>query len=554
MTPADKGKEKKPDSKRETFFCRILDRFEKAVKRIPRWVLIVFFAVLPALVTLLLVTFALHSSISHFAPVAYNDTTEYWLEIAAFNKAGFNGGYFSYMQTSPAVTIFHFGVHGPVYATIIGTISKLIGWNYDTQIYLNMALIGLAFILFAWLRKLDQMQIIIAGVAVITCWPVLMFIPSAYQESFQQAGGILIAGIFGHALIKGNGTSLWKKIVAVLFILVLGLTRYSWALLLFPLFLLYQPQKKWYTILSICIALVLFGAAVFTVGRISGTGNTLLDALIREFSVSFNNGINYILLQLSANIKMFLQSPYVPIALNRLIYIGLMVFTLIDGIYIYYRVKRKTTLDDAATLRLKGDLTIFLGLFLMIMAAFAFYYMTGDFRLFAPLLLIAFLILVQSKRYKPVLVGIVCSLVVTPFFISTYQAVWSTTFHFNQESLTETHQLLTEYIPYTQGTGNAWCNTIYIPWQLYDYRVAAIPAGIGVSYYYDENNSQLEFPLLARYLWITTEQFEELEPGDVARLRKIVDMPEAAGVPDAYGIIGDPEGGTIYLNLDADCP
>ncbi len=537
------------------FFIGVLHRIENALGHIPRWVLILFFAILPMMTTLVLVRLVLHSSIPRFAPVAYSDAIEYWHEIATFNRVGLNGGYYSYLQNIPAVPTFHFGVHGPVFISMIGIISKIIGWNYATPIYLNMAFIGIAFILFAWLCKLDQLQIIMAGVAVITYWPVLMFMPTTYQESFQQAGGIIVAGAFSAAFIKGKYTSLWKKIVVVLFILILALTRYSWALVLFPLFLLFFPRKKRYTLLSIFLTLTIFCLVVFTNSKISSTGNTLSDTLFREFSTSFMNGVRYILLQISMNVGMFFEFPYTPIALNRLEYIGLMLFVLIDGIVLFFLAKRRSRQDEPSAARMKEDFIVFLVAFPLIAAAFAFYYMTGDYRFFAPLVLFGLLIFVRSKRYTPVLVGIFCSLVITSSFIGTYKSVWSPTFRFDRDSLMETRQLLADYLPYTEDTDNAWCNTIYLPWHLYDYRVAAIPPGIGVSCYYRGlDDYTLDFPFLARYLWITTEEYQVLAPENAARLQKIADMPAVTNVPDAYNNIGTPAAGSIYLNLDADCP
>ncbi len=528
-------------------FRTFLLKTGKGLERIPRWVLIVFFAVLPALVTLLLVTFALRSTISHFAPVAYNDMTEYWHEIATFNKVGLSGGYYSHMQLIPEVRLFHFGVHGPVYILIVGALSKVIGWSFTTPIYLNMAFIGLAFGLFAWLHKLDHVQILVAGLAVLTCWPVLIFMTSTFQETFHQAMGVLLAGVFGAAIVKLEKVKPWQKVAAVIFIILIALVRYSWALLLIPLLLLYQPRKKWFTVLSVIIALALFAAVFYTYGKVSVPGYSYIQSAISEFGSGVGHGFKSLWQQVLSNLRGFFQFPYITTAINRLVYVGLLLFVFADAIYLLIK-GRKVNATSATGPRMREDLVTFFSLFSLFTASFMVYFIDGDIRIFAPLILFSLLLFVQSKRYIPVLVVIVVCLLITPFFVTTYQAMWSPLYNYDRTVLDETRTLLAENIPYESKTSNAWCNTLYLPTALYDYRVAAVPPGIGISYYVNQNNEDLEFPLRPRYVWITDEMYVQLNAENAAQLQKVVEMPDGTGMP------GNPPGGTLYLNMVAHCP
>jgi hypothetical protein len=526
-----------------TFF----DRIEKPLARIPRWILIVFFAILPSLITLILVSFVLHSTIAHFAPVAYNDEIGYWHEIATFRQAGLNGGYYVHLQLIPAVSLFHYGAHGPAYAILIGSLAKIIGWSYTTPIFLNMALVGLAFGLFAWLRKLNQLQIILAGLAVVTCWPVLIYMSTVWEETFHQVMGILLAGIFYAAILQQEKVKVWQKIAVVVFIVIISLVRYSWALLFIPLFLLYQVRKKWFTVISIVIAFALIIGIFIAFSKIAAPGTTFMELAVTNFSKSLKYGLYNIWTGAVANLRNLFNFPYPTYIGFRLVYIGLLFYALVDFVILLVH-ERKNKKKDKEYTRFWEDLVVLYALSSILVLTFIIYHIKADFRIFTPLILFCLLILIQSKRYVPVLGAILCSLAFTPFFVMHYQDMISPLYHYNEPVLEETRALLAQYITYDTQTTDPWCNTLYLPIELYDYRVAAVPPGIGVSYYALGLNENLELPFRSHYVWITAHMYSQLTPETAFQLQAIADMPDGKGMP------GNPPGGTLYLNRTADCP
>ncbi len=155
----------------------VRERIANTLNRIPTSLLIVIFSLLPVLITIILIRFVICAPITQYMPVTYNDEAEYWHEISTFGRAGLNGGYYAFIENPPAVPLFHFGIHGPIFAIFYGIFAKVFGWSYFSGLYVNLAVLGCAFALYAWGSHLDQARVIAAGLSLLTVWPVLFFSP-----------------------------------------------------------------------------------------------------------------------------------------------------------------------------------------------------------------------------------------------------------------------------------------------------------------------------------------------------------------------------------------
>ena len=212
--------------------------------KIPRWVLIIFFAALPTVLTILMVRFYFHTSLETFRPIIGNDNVYYWHEILTFNKVGLQGGYYSYLELTPKAGIFHFGPHGPIFEITYGLISKITGWGNATFLYIQMVLLGLGFIFFAWRTRLSQSQILLSGLAIITCWPVLTNTLMTLEENFHQAIGILLAGVLAGVISWQHKLPVWQKICLIILFIYIGWVRYTWVLFLIPTLILIFPKPN----------------------------------------------------------------------------------------------------------------------------------------------------------------------------------------------------------------------------------------------------------------------------------------------------------------------
>src|SRR5262249_54396437 len=126
----------------------------------------------------------------------YNDSMLYWREAYTFSQVGFNGGFYTTNELPARLGFIHFYVYGPVYPIVYGTIGRLFGWYYATPVIINLALIGLAIAAFTIITRPDRRQLLLAGALFATFWPILLFLLSNMQESYQQALAILLGGGF----------------------------------------------------------------------------------------------------------------------------------------------------------------------------------------------------------------------------------------------------------------------------------------------------------------------------------------------------------------------
>jgi hypothetical protein len=151
------------------------------IKKITRLVLIILMAVLPALMVTIIINTQNKVPLTHFLPVSPTDQNEYWHQIATFNLAGFKGGYYTHLEQTAPITQSSFGVHGPFYIVLMGILSKITGWNYFTPIFFNMVFLAMGFVIFVILSKLNNIQIVLAGLTLCLFPPVLVYLPTAMQ-------------------------------------------------------------------------------------------------------------------------------------------------------------------------------------------------------------------------------------------------------------------------------------------------------------------------------------------------------------------------------------
>ena len=486
-------------------------------------------AVLPALMVTIIINTQNKVPLTNFIPVSPTDQNEYWHQIATFNLAGFKGGYYTHLEKTALITQSKFGVHGPFYIIVMGVLSKITGWDYSTPIFFNMIFLALGFIIFAWLSKLNKTQIVLAGLTLGLFPPVLVYLPTAMQESFQQMVGILFAAIFGISLVYKEKLAFWKKAAVIAFTFLVSLIRPSWGLLFFPFFALYFPKNIKKQILAFFISLFFLFAVILLIGLFMTPGNNTVGQALDEFKPGFRPGIQFLFVTVMNNVKIYLSLSNIPQMVFRAEYMLILVFTLAFALFLLIRKKKKrSTAQIPLDVDLNLNIIFFLIIFPIILWSFSLYFIKNDMRFIAPYFLLIFFLLIYNKRYFFVITFVLINLLMLPASISLTTYPIGNNFTFSNEKITATKQIMDQSIHYDPRQTNAWCNTILVPVTLYDYRISQIPAGIGISYVLNNNGiDKITFPIKSKYVLLTTQEANELNQSAMDQLEYLVNFPDS---------------------------
>jgi hypothetical protein len=493
------------------------------LNRVPRPLLALAAGIAPAVITLILLGSHLHVNLFDFRPTTWNDQVYYWHQIATFKEAGFNGGYYTVHEALPRLEVFHFGASGPFYPALFGLVARVIGWQPYTGILLNMVLIALAAWAFIRLARLNRLQIVLTGAALLAVTPVLMFMPTISQESFHQAAALLLAGIFYRLFRQGDKLPPAEKLAILVFLAAISLLRFSWLLLLPPCLLLMRSKNSWpQSIGALAVAGILGTVVVMIFQFSSAPGNNSVFAQLNRLGQSpfegVSNLVNYVILgnargsflniadlrQLTPDILQGIQFSVVLVAVTA--------FWL------------KFSRDGQALFHVYNLTLIWL-------ASLVFYLPDGYYRLFAPHLLLTLLLLIVSGRYTVVVAVVVAGLLGTGIFLDGYR-LWMTNFQRHPDQA-DVADVFGEYLVYQPEASNPWCNTLLVSSKSLNYRMTFVPPGIGVSFYIAPD--LLTYPLKSRYLFITEAGYQLIK--DRLRVERLAVTP----------------GFTLYHNLDADC-
>jgi hypothetical protein len=497
-------------------------------KKIRKLLLVMLMAILPALMITVIITTQNKVPLTHFIPVSPNDQNEYWHQISTYNVAGFNGGFYTHLEKTAPITQSKFGVHGPFYIVLMGILSKITGWSYSTPIFFNMIFLALGFIIFACLSNLDNTQIVLAGLTLCLFPPILIYVPTAMQESFQQMVGMLFAAIFGISLVYREKLVFWKKAASISFTFFISLVRPSWGLLFFPLFALFFPKNLKKQIFAFLLSVIFLFGAVFLLSFFITPGNNTISQAIAQFSPGIRTGIKFLLVTILNNLKIYFSLANIPQMVFRLEY--MLMLTLSFG-YIVLRLRNKrkgTTVQNKFNIDLNLSALFFFIISPIILWSFALYFIKNDMRFIAPYFLLILFLLIINKRYFFVTAFIIINLLILPASISLTTYPIGNNFTYSEEKVLTTRQIMDQSIQYDPSQTNSWCNTILVPITLYDYRISQIPAGIGISYVLNNNGiDQITFPIKSKYVLLTTLQSIDLKEETKDQLEPLAVFPDS---------------------------
>jgi hypothetical protein len=198
---------------------------------------IVLIASLPIVVATLFARVFLDASPATAIPYL-SDEVAYWTQIAAFQVAGFHGGYTTVDERPARAGFSHFGPHGPAFAMLYGTIARVTGWQYHSGPIFG----AVAFVLgaAAWIAIAKPARLR-AALILATFWPIVIAAPNTMQEPLHFSIGALlaalIAAVLGDAAVPRGRVWLTWGVLAVA-----ALIRPTWALL--PVGLAWQLARR----------------------------------------------------------------------------------------------------------------------------------------------------------------------------------------------------------------------------------------------------------------------------------------------------------------------
>ncbi len=481
---------------------------------------------LPALMTLVLLQIYFGETPAAYAPY-YSDEIYYWHEALDFSAVGFQGGYYTF-EEKPAKTSFsRFDAHGPVFPMFYGALGQVFGWGPATGLYGNLFFFTAALAGFLALVRPDSATLRRATLVVALAWPLHLYMPSMMQESLHLGGAVLLAGVFYLLLERRDSCSPGFFIGSCLLLFFLSVLRTTWAFLWAPFFLasLRRPTA----------------ARLAWVGALSLPWMFAFFWLVLYWGAPFPYGILPELRELSQSNPGALWGHFWGHAYDNLV-----LLIKVDGKYLLPDVQQYLLLAVLAVTaysvwkreegRRSGLFIVYvLGSLLGFVIFFYELFNWGDYRVFAPVLLLCVFLSLASKRrlwIASLFVG--AGLAALPAFSKTYRGTLSKSFQYPSESRRAFREAVAEGMRYRAGA-DPWCNTVlsYLtPWP-FPPELAEVPAGIGISAVL--KLERLALPPKSKYLLLDEKGYSDLK-GKVS-----------------LSFLNKTEVGDLYWNLDSGC-
>ena len=500
---------------------------------VPRWLIAVIVSILPTLTTFLLTRFYLHADLFNFVPVYWNDPTWYWHQTLSFSRVGFASGYYLVNEVPARLPFFKFSSAGPLFPVIYGAIGHFTGWFWTTGIVFNILLLAVATLMFVYLARLDKTQILLTGAALLTIGPILLFLPSNSQESFHQAGTLILAGLFYRLWMGKISRRLWWT--GLLFLLFISLIRFSWVILLPVYFLI---DDKPISIRRMSIAIVAGGLSAVIVYLLvsftSSPGHNVIIVRVGTFGISPLSALQNLSKIAIDNLNTSFLGTTDLQHLNIDHVQGIQIAILgISALVLAFPAREFRSRLTTKPLEMHFHLY---NLGLIIILSVVMYISDGFYRIFGLHILLSLLLLIAFRRLALVTVVVIISILMIGTFGIRYRDTILPNLVQDISAIEASRQQLANLIPY-EPDADPWCNTLLLPGKLRDNRILYVPAGIGISFFGGVPAPTADNPIRSHYLLLDDSSFQYLSTG-YFHVQQLASM--------RYGV--------LYRNTDVVCP
>jgi hypothetical protein len=468
---------------------------------------IVLIASLPVLVAATAARVLLGGSPTTAIPYV-SDEIAYWTQIAAFQVAGFNGGYTTADEHPARATFSHFGPQGPAFAMLYGTVARATGWQYQSGPIFGAVAFVLGASLWLAVAKPDWLR---AALVLATFWPLVLAAPNTMQEPLHFAIGAALAALTGAVLADG-ATPRGRLWLTWTILAVAALVRPTWALV--AVGLAWQLSRKRGS--STGAPGLVAGVALTGVLYLSFTslaapyrGSTLGLDVIQSGVVQ---GSLTLLRGLVTGSGRWLLGEAEPLErFYRLELLAVAILTVVSAVRGRAASTRRLMAAMAATL------------WITIAATMALQNIGGwrDYRACTPPLLMAVLAAVATRERWSW--GIIAAhLAVTPLAITTFIDFQAPRWDRADPvvAIERFARSISGHVHFDPALFS-WGNTLLIGVDRYDYPLLGVPRGIGISVSFDWTD--LRPPVRSRYLLLAEPDVEAL--AGRLRLHKLADTP-----------------------------
>ena len=428
-----------------------------------------------------LVTLRLEADPFSYAP-QWTDEVYNWHQIATYRTAGFEGGYYTVNEEPAPLSSSHFYNHGPVYPMFIGTLTGMLDWELYSVPLLNMLFTTLALVAFVLITRPDPAQTIMLGLTLLTFWPIHLFMASDMRFSFFSSFAIVLAAMFVKTILEPDRVSRFFIASLGITILLVTLSKVSWSFLFLPYLLHLHQRFHLSRLQSIAAGSVLLAISFGVYSRLAAPYPNFASDLIQLSSHSPLAGLYSLMAHIVFNVRNFIDVDHHPLWLMVRVQ---MLIAIAWSVRLLWKEKPGTSgfREGAVIAANSGLLVVF---------TILFYDVFGwrDYRLFAPVLLFATLILISRRRTTIVSMILLGNLLVVPQFFDGHLVFSAGRFSADKDRLETFIADISPVIKF-DSRKNAWQNTLLAPLGIAtDPLMVGIPAGIGISWF--EVPSRLE--------------------------------------------------------------
>jgi hypothetical protein len=374
---------------------------------------------------------------------------------------------------------------------LFGTIARLAGWHQSSGIFFNMFCIVFGALFFLWNTRSSLSQLLLTGLLLFTCWPLLLYIPTSMQESLHHGLALTMAALFWKLYQEENRTH--ATIIATVTILTIAsLLRATWAILFIPLLFLVIPGKRavlrFMTFMTGLFLLALF-LYLFTLFAAPYPDN-FVNRFLTLFKLNPANATAYFLSHAATNLgTLFSLSQGYP--LERLQHYQVVV-VLAGSITTLIAGRRNNFLTHQSFMHVTN--LAFISVLVILL------YDTNDwrdYRVVAPHLLFSTALLLASRSYRLPLFLIISSILFVTVFFGTYRFFHKEHFAASPAPSRVFAMLYAPHLRY-QTTASPWANSLLTGMENVQPFIMELPGGIGINAVTDWK--RLAYPIRSSYI------------------------------------------------------
>ncbi|WP_243438841.1 hypothetical protein [Fundidesulfovibrio soli] len=487
---------------------------------------------LPLVATWLFYHIFAQASLFEVVPYPHFDPFDYFLQINGFAAHGFSMGHFSQNEVVPFIATSPFGVHGPVYVSIVGLLAGAFGGlGVQSAPIFNFTLLTASILTFYFLVRPKPVAALYS-IALILVYPEMMHFTATYwQEPANMGLAYVLAALF-HCMLLNPGN---KRYTASLFVMLIlaSLIRPTWGFLLPGYFVAISDFRRLSIIRGLftgigCHVATFFCYQFFAspwVGHYAPWQLVLMD-------LGTKNALD-VLLQFSALLGDNFLAIWRLVSQDRFLFLVAGFLPVIMGVLEYRR--RRATSPDERLLYLKL-LWVFGGYAALICATSLSQSLQT--RHLYPVFLFSCLLLACLGLMPGVRMFLLGAQVAALGF--GFQLLQERAYDMTQNSAGRLERIewfssFTKDILRYEPTNNAWCNSLLVTDFATSTEFLGLQPGFGLSYIL--HPAQFSWKAKSRFLLIKLDQAAEL-------LRQ----------KNSLRYLASTTAGDIYVNLDCNCP